>query len=624
MENSFASCLLFCDDAGLHSLTRTQAAISPGSSLTIARQPGRVSIAGGFPAVTPDAPGPLSPALQLNSDLAGFSSEELHRIATAELARLDSTTFKSYTREPDNRVCVLGRNRITLTAFLETYGGILVIEPLLLHRSAPEYPCTEEIRIEKIPTGYRLRYLTRTPIDRDQCTYCGACGPVCPEDCLNPDLFLDLHRCTFCNRCVKVCPTGAIDLHRAGEIAQDVPALILLDDLQPDLPDDRTGIFTPERMNEYLATLIPIQVEETVSWNRSLCQHDPRPDQGCSLCLEACTRRALSTENGAIRIDHITCVECGACLATCPTGALQYARFNDRQFLDWFQTAPMPEGTTVVLGSAHALHTLWWKKSIHDDCRYLFVEHPNVRALNCMHLLLPLARGACRIVLLQDPDSENQENPLPQVDTANTILQELFGLSNRIFCSAPGKLGEATAQPASCPLPELYDEDCSRNRREKLGAILRHLIRQGQNGARLTSRLFADFGTVLCDEGRCTHCGACLNGCRIRALNADEATLALRILPIQCVQCGVCVAICPEEALSLHPGLHLDTSFLEERELTRAEPVACLSCGKPFGTRKSFERIMGLIREKDVQVNVSLLEYCDNCRVVKIFEEQQQ
>ena len=61
---------------------------------------------------------------------------------------------------------------------------------------------------------------------------------------------------------------------------------------------------------------------------------------------------------------------------------------------------------------------------------------------------------------------------------------------------------------------------------------------------------------------------------------------------ILCVQCNACVAVCPENALALKPGLVLSELFFVTQELTRAEPIQCLECGKPFGTKKSYERIV--------------------------------
>ncbi|QLQ08716.1 MAG: 4Fe-4S binding protein [Anaerolineae bacterium] len=52
-------------------------------------------------------------------------------------------------------------------------------------------------------------------VNYDRCSYCGACVPVCPPDCITLhdatwQIAEDL--CTGCRRCVLVCPTAALNM----------------------------------------------------------------------------------------------------------------------------------------------------------------------------------------------------------------------------------------------------------------------------------------------------------------------------------------------------------------------------------------------------------------------------
>jgi ferredoxin len=114
---------------------------------------------------------------------------------------------------------------------------------------------------------------------------------------------------------------------------------------------------------------------------------------------------------------------------------------------------------------------------------------------------------------------------------------------------------------------------------------------------------------------------ACLNDCKIGAMVADAEQLMLGHVAALCVGCGICARICPEDALMIKAGFTLDAAFFLTREFSRAEPMACKQCGKVFGTKKSFEKVMSILQQKET-VDTSHFEYCEDCRVLRLFDEQ--
>ena len=54
-----------------------------------------------------------------------------------------------------------------------------------------------------------------------------------------------------------------------------------------------------------------------------------------------------------------------------------------------------------------------------------------------------------------------------------------------------------------------------------------------------------------------------------------------------CLQCGICVATCPEKVISLAPQFNLSDKAMATELVIEDEPFHCTSCGKPFGTTKS-------------------------------------
>ncbi len=54
---------------------------------------------------------------------------------------------------------------------------------------------------------------SRLAWDREKCTLCGGCVPVCDPDAIavfETFLEIDLSRCRLCGDCVRGCPTGAL------------------------------------------------------------------------------------------------------------------------------------------------------------------------------------------------------------------------------------------------------------------------------------------------------------------------------------------------------------------------------------------------------------------------------
>ena len=61
---------------------------------------------------------------------------------------------------------------------------------------------------------------------------------------------------------------------------------------------------------------------------------------------------------------------------------------------------------------------------------------------------------------------------------------------------------------------------------------------------------FSGGKTAVLQKSLCTQCGACRELCRFGAINGS-----LTIDPVSCEGCGVCVAMCPEHAITMVPKL---------------------------------------------------------------------
>lgn len=621
MGKFFSTCLLVQKGSAATELLEAEVSPDKEGSITFPDGPS-VLLSGGFSKLTPKSSAPLSPTLHLNYAMATLSSEELQAIGEAELTRINEVNYRSYTVDVDPRICVLSDSVKELSAFMDTYGGLLDIEPLLLKGYHPDFQTATELNLDSKGQLCRLEYQIRSPINQDLCTYCGACGPVCPEMCLSETLFLDFDKCNFCKECESACAVHAIDVTGALVRVLEVPAVMVLGRMQVDLPDIGGNVYKEEQLTDYLETLFPYQVDAVVTCDMSICQFSGRMGSGCDLCLSSCRFGAIVQDDRGVIIDSLKCEECGACIAVCPTGSLQNQRFNDKSFANYFQKVTIPENATIVIGSEADLQKLWWFQQTRRREGVFFLQYENVQSLSLFHSMFLINRGARRLLFLHG-DGNSGLNPQfkKQIVLGNEIAAHLFNIEDALAVCDLSEFDSMMAVSLPSGFGKGDPEKTFNNRRMALAKALESMVIRSGNEATISPRGYLPFATLSCDRDRCTQCMACLNECKIEALKADQQQLTLAHVGAMCVGCGLCARVCPEDALKLSPEFCLAEPFFTSVELARAEPMACKKCGKVFGTRKSFDRVMAILAKKE-PVDISHFEYCETCRVVNLFEAE--
>ncbi len=594
--------------------------INPGLLNSEEDLPDGTVLVGAFSNMTGEKDWVVSPTLKLNADLCDLSHDSLLDLAMAEQKRLAEEVVKSHLLESRAEAVVISDSPEKMRRFLDDLAGVIDIKPILTRGYGHEWPVAEELELSEGSKGLNLSVAYRLPVEQGLCSYCGACGPACPQGCLDEDLNLDFSRCDRCGECTRVCPEGAIDIHRMERVELLTPAVVILGNPEIALPRNSRRIYREDALRNFFSTIGVHRIDEAILHVQRICQYHPRLDVGCSQCLDACPHDAISRTETGLLIDHERCAECGACVAVCPTGAMQYGRFSDRSFLDYFSHFRPVSGTTLVIGTESSLKKIWWRENQRrfPDC--LFLVHPQPLALNAMHLLFLFAIGVSRIIVVGRRHSSDQ--PFwEQIRFVNTILGWLVGMEP---CSVhePENLSKDTFKPVAHPLKVLYKDFGLGDRREKTASILRFLLDfSPQKKTLLQREVPATYGWVLCDTEACTGCVACLNVCSLEALKADPEDFSVVFTPVRCIQCGACVTVCPGDALTLKHGLGLGHDFFGPQTLFTDEPMVCKECGKVFGSKKSFEHVIKLLETGRVmEFDTSVLQYCETCRAIKIFE----
>ncbi|MGH8805116.1 MAG: 4Fe-4S binding protein, partial [Polaromonas sp.] len=129
------------------------------------------------------------------------------------------------------------------------------------------------------------------------------------------------------------------------------------------------------------------------------------------------------------------------------------------------------------------------------------------------------------------------------------------------------------------------------------------------------------FGSLAVNADTCTLCLSCVSACPASALQDNPDHPQLKFIEKNCVQCGLCATTCPEDAITLQPRLLLTPQRKEARVLNETQPYQCIRCGKPFGTLKAIESMLGKLAGHAMFQGAAAdrLKMCGDCRVIDIY-----
>jgi predicted molibdopterin-dependent oxidoreductase YjgC len=115
--------------------------------------------------------------------------------------------------------------------------------------------------------------------------------------------------------------------------------------------------------------------------------------------------------------------------------------------------------------------------------------------------------------------------------------------------------------------------------------------------------------------------GSCPEG----AILDNAETPQLRFIESKCVQCGLCATTCPEHAIALQPRLNLRPDARQPRVLNEAAIFKCIGCGKPLGTEKMIDTMLGKLAGHSMFAAAGALDrlkMCADCRVIDLIKNE--
>jgi ferredoxin len=514
--------------------------------------------------------------------------------------------------------------------------------------------------------AFELQWTATNPIDLDLCTRCNACVAACPEGAIGLDYQIDAALCRSHRACVKACAVaGAIDFDRDAAVQTGRFDLVL--DLRPStaflqhakpqgyfhLPVAQTG-WNETALQAILALrelVGEFEKPRFVAYQQKLCAHSRNEQIGCHACIDVCSAEAIASdyERQQVKVNTSLCVGCGACTAVCPTGAMSYAyppaAVQGRKVRTLLSTYLGAGGTSPML----LLHGQERGQALIEELgrgAQLGVAHgvpANMMPLALWHVastglelwLSAVAMGAAHVAVLATGDEAPQylDALHEQMDAAQAILNGL-GYAGRHFTLVQARTiedldqhlqlvaRERGATPAQAAQFALAPE-----KRASLELALDHLMAHASAplGA-IPLPAAAPLGSVDVNKERCTLCLSCVSACPASALQDNAALPQLRFIERNCVQCGLCATTCPEQAITLQPRLLAGPGRREARVLNEAQPYACIRCGKPFGTLKAIEVMLGRLAGHPMFQGdaIERLKMCGDCRVIDIYSSRDE
>jgi len=502
--------------------------------------------------------------------------------------------------------------------------------------------------------AFELKWTANNPIDLDLCTRCNACVAVCPEGAIGLDYQIDLDKCASHRACVKVCEAaGAIDFSRESEAFTEQFDLVLDLRAEPAFAQHAPpqGYFRWDGQD--LGTLLKLremvgefEKPKFFVYKQKLCAHSRNEIVGCNACIEVCSAEAISSEKSRqqIKVNPNLCVGCGACTTVCPTGALTYAypRASEqglkiKTMLSTYAGAGGKDAVLLLhsqergqqlveeLGRAAQL-----KKAQGVPAHVIPMALWHTASVGADLWLSAIAFGASQVCVVVTSEEAPQyiASLNAQMEVAQAILNGLgyLGVHFQLLSANSaqqldsGLQALAQTRPQAPKVPARFA--VAAEKRSTLELALDHLIEQAPARPQAIDLPAASpFGAVLVNKDTCTLCLSCVSACPASALQDNLELPQLRFIEKNCVQCGLCASTCPEDAITLQPRLLLTPERKEARVLNETLPYACVRCGKPFGTLKAIESMLGKLAGHSMFQGAALerLKMCGDCRVIDIY-----
>ena len=337
-----------------------------------------------------------------------------------------------------------------------------------------------------------------------------------------------------------------------------------------------------------MSSITFVQKSELFSYSGTNCIRNDYYHNACRLCVDICPEGAFHIVRNKLTLFSNECIECAACIGSCPTEALSIAGFDPNAYTIAFKENKERllscKTTTTCLGVFDAHHYI--AMGLDSD------EMPKCDLSHCGECALNTEQKVEKFIRDEIAKANNFFS-FCGVDGAVETLEYRPKEDNSrraLFKAAFTKVKESAQEESTTSLTMTaeYQKDPNTSALPLKFLHLKQALKRNLSRLSNTSHEsnFALFAQKAISFEACTNCGDCIQFCPTEALLATEDKQGINFNTGNCIACGICDHICKTDAIATLPGIDLvNIAYDRGEELVHYEMVMCVECRCPYPYR---------------------------------------